>query len=57
MNVTMSIPQKQRARDPESGYGREVVEKIGRTLPDLMRLHDAWDGGRILALRLEIEND
>ena len=33
--VTMSILQKQRSRDPESGYARDFVEMIGRILPDL----------------------
>ncbi len=33
--VTMSILQKQRRRDPESGYARDFVEMIGRILPDL----------------------
>ncbi len=31
--VTMSILQKQRARDPEAGYARDFVEMIGRILP------------------------
>lgn len=33
--VTMSILQKQRARDPKTGYARDFVEMIGRVLPDL----------------------
>ena len=33
--VTMSIMQKQRARDPRAGYARDFVEMIGRVLPDL----------------------
>lgn len=31
--VTMSILQKQRARDPDAGYARDFVEMIGRILP------------------------
>jgi hypothetical protein len=31
--VTMSILEKQRARDPEAGYARDFVEMIGRILP------------------------
>jgi len=31
--VTMSILQKQRARDAEAGYARDFVEMIGRILP------------------------
>lgn len=34
--VTMSILQKQRARDPEAGYARDFVEVVERILPDLM---------------------
>jgi hypothetical protein len=34
--VTMSILQKQRARDPEAGYARDFVEMIGRVLPALV---------------------
>ncbi len=33
--VTMSILQKQRARDPKLGYARDFVEMIARVLPDL----------------------
>jgi hypothetical protein len=33
--VTMSILQKQRARDPKTGYARDFVEMIARVLPDL----------------------
>lgn len=33
--VTMSILQKQRTRDPKLGYARDFVEMIGRVLPDL----------------------
>jgi hypothetical protein len=33
--VTMSILQKQRARDPHAGYARDFVDMIGRVLPDL----------------------
>jgi hypothetical protein len=33
--VTMSILQKQRARDPKVGYARDFVEMIARVLPDL----------------------
>src|SRR5881396_2155481 len=31
--ITMSIMQKQRARDPRSGYARDFVSMIERTLP------------------------
>jgi len=34
--ITMSILQKQRARDPRAGYARDFVEMIGRVLPDLV---------------------
>src|ERR1700759_4348603 len=34
--VTMSILQKQRSRDPRLGYARGFVDMIGRTLPDLV---------------------
>ncbi len=33
--VTMSILQKQRSREPEAGYAQDFVETIGRILPDL----------------------
>jgi Acyclic terpene utilisation family protein AtuA len=33
--VTMSILQKQRARDPQTGYARDFVDMIARVLPDL----------------------
>jgi hypothetical protein len=33
--VTMSILQKQRSRDPKSGYARDFVDMIARVLPDL----------------------
>ena len=33
--VTMSILQKQRSRDPRTGYARDFVEMIARVLPDL----------------------
>jgi hypothetical protein len=33
--VTMSILQKQRARDSEAGYARDFVEMIGRILPSI----------------------
>ena len=32
--VTMSILQKQRRRDPRAGYARDFVELIERVLPD-----------------------
>jgi hypothetical protein len=35
--VTMSILQKQRSRDPEAGYPRDFVEMIDRVLPDLVK--------------------
>jgi hypothetical protein len=34
--VTMSIMQKQRSRDPNSGYARDVVPLLGRILPALV---------------------
>src|SRR5262249_33761561 len=34
--ITMSIMQKQRARDPRSGYARDFVTMIDRVLPDLV---------------------
>jgi hypothetical protein len=34
--VTMSILQKQRARDPEAGYARDFVDVVGLVLPDLV---------------------
>src|SRR3989442_2331032 len=34
--VTMSILQKQRARDPKAGYARDFVDMIARVLPDLV---------------------
>jgi hypothetical protein len=34
--VTMSILQKQRARDPELGYARDFVEVVDRILPELV---------------------
>ena len=33
--VTMSILQKQRSRDPQAGYARDFVDMIARVLPDL----------------------
>src|SRR5215471_17431591 len=33
--VTMSILQKQRARDPSAGYARDFVDMIARILSDL----------------------
>src|SRR5437762_11811019 len=34
--ITMSIMQKQRARDPRSGYARDFVTLIEEVLPDLV---------------------
>jgi hypothetical protein len=34
--VTMSILQKQRSRDPKAGYARDFVDMIARVLPDLV---------------------
>src|ERR1700733_2493300 len=34
--VTMSIMQKQRARDPRAGYARDFVTMIDRVLPELV---------------------
>jgi hypothetical protein len=33
--ITMSIVQKQRTRDPKAGYARDFVDMIARVLPDL----------------------
>ena len=35
--ITMSIMQKQRARDPRAGYARDFVSVIERVLPDLVK--------------------
>jgi hypothetical protein len=35
--VTMSIMQKQKSRDPSLGYARDVVPLLGRILPTLVR--------------------
>jgi len=35
--VTMSIMQKQRSRDPESGYARDFIPLMERLLPDIVR--------------------
>ncbi|HSO75025.1 MAG TPA: acyclic terpene utilization AtuA family protein [Blastocatellia bacterium] len=35
--ITMSIMQKQRARDPRSGYARDFVSMIEEVLPDLVK--------------------
>ena len=35
--ITMSILQKQRSRDPRTGYARDFVEMIARVLPDLVQ--------------------
>src|ERR671938_1610227 len=34
--ITMSIMQKQRARDPRQGYARDFVAMIEQVLPDLV---------------------
>jgi hypothetical protein len=34
--ITMSILQKQRSRDPNTGYARDFVDMIARVLPDLV---------------------
>src|SRR6185295_19306148 len=34
--ITMSIMQKQRARDPRSGYARDFVSMIAEVLPELV---------------------
>src|SRR5579871_5821229 len=34
--ITMSILQKQRSRDPKTGYARDFVDMIARVLPDLI---------------------
>ena len=34
--VTMSILQKQRSRDPESGYARDFVHMLGQVMPELI---------------------
>src|SRR5262247_1237719 len=35
--VTMSIMQKQRARDPKAGYARDVIPLMERILPDVVK--------------------
>ncbi len=35
--ITMSILQKQRSRDPRAGYARDFVEMLERGLPDIVR--------------------
>jgi hypothetical protein len=35
--VTMSILQKQRSRDPKAGYARDFVDMIARVLPELVK--------------------
>ncbi len=42
--ITMSIMQKQRARDPRSGYARDFVTQVGETLPLL-----AERGARVIS--------
>jgi hypothetical protein len=42
--VTMSILEKQRSRDPESGYARDFVEMLGPVLPEI-----AGKGIRVVA--------
>lgn len=37
--VTMSILQKQKSRDPKAGYARDFVDMIARVLPDLKERH------------------
>ncbi|MEO8098856.1 MAG: acyclic terpene utilization AtuA family protein [Acidobacteriota bacterium] len=37
--VTMSILEKQRSRDPKAGYARDFVDLIARLLPDLRDRH------------------
>ncbi|MFL6275178.1 MAG: acyclic terpene utilization AtuA family protein [Blastocatellia bacterium] len=37
--VTMSIMQKQRARDPRQGYARDFVAMVEEVLPDLVERH------------------
>jgi hypothetical protein len=37
--VTMSILQKQRSRDPKAGYARDFVDMIARVLPELKERH------------------
>ncbi|HEY7912775.1 MAG TPA: acyclic terpene utilization AtuA family protein [Blastocatellia bacterium] len=37
--ITMSIMQKQRARDPRSGYARDFVVMIAEVLPDIVEHH------------------
>src|ERR1700740_3582909 len=45
--VTMSILQKQRARDPEAGYARDFVDLMGRVLQDLNQRRGAAEGKKI----------
>src|SRR5579863_3185717 len=35
--ITMSILQKQKARDPHTGYARDFVEMIATAAPDLLQ--------------------
>jgi hypothetical protein len=47
--VTMSILQKQRSRDPKAGYARDFVDMIARVLPDLKqrRIHVIANAGGV----------
>jgi hypothetical protein len=40
--VTMSIMQKQRSRDPAQGYARDFVPLMGEILPDCVEKTSAW---------------
>src|SRR5258707_5127596 len=47
--ITMSILQKQRSRDPRSGYARDFVEMIGRGAADLVtrKIRVVANAGRV----------
>ena len=38
--VTMSIMQKQKSRDPKAGYARDFVPLMERILPDIVQQRD-----------------
>ena len=44
--VTMSIMQKLRRRDPEKGYATDFIELIRRTLPTILREEGRDSRGR-----------
>ena len=52
--VTMSILQKQRSRDPESGYARDFVEMIGKALTEIVakKIRVVANAGGLLWIRV-----